>query len=85
MKDNHSVVESADHTESECFHKGEKCQETEVRRMTVALPVQQTQDNEGPKEGHIEGPYAATTSMNVEKRTIRSTHWFTTQAMAEGD
>jgi hypothetical protein len=53
--------------------------------MTVALPVQQPQDNEGPKEGHIKGPYAATTSMNVEKRAIRRTHWFTTQAMAEGD
>ena len=71
MKDDHIVIGSGDYTESEGFHKSEETEETEVQRMAVALPVQQPQDNEGPKEWHIERPCAMMMSMYVERRTQR--------------
>ncbi len=85
MKDDHVIKGSSDYSESEGFHQSEQCQETEVRRMAVALPVQQPQDDEGPKEGHIEGPYAVAASMGVERRARESTYWVWTQRTVELD
>lgn len=85
MKDDHIVKGSSDYSESEGFHEGEQSQETEIRRMAVALPVQQPQDDEGPKEGHIEGPYAVVASVDVERRARESTYWFRTQSTAVVD
>src|SRR6266702_6791616 len=42
LKDDHVVVKSSDHAEGECLHEGKECQETDVQRMAVALPVQQS-------------------------------------------
>jgi hypothetical protein len=85
LKDDHIINGSSGYSESEGFHKSEQSQETEVRRMAVALPVQQPQDDEGPEEGHVEGPHAVTTSMGVERRARESTYWVRTQETAELD
>jgi len=85
LKDDHIIKGSSDYSESEGFHKSKQCQETEVRRVAVALPVQQPQDDEGPKERHIEGPYAVTTSVDVERRVRECTYWVRTQATAESE
>jgi hypothetical protein len=85
LKDNHIVIGSGGYTESEGFHKSEETKETEVQRMAVALPVQQPQDNQGPKEWHIEGPWAMMMSMYVERIIQRDTHCALIQKTAELD
>ena len=43
--------------------------------MAVALPIQESQDDEGPKEGYIEGPDTVMLSVNIGRKRGRNTDW----------
>lgn len=73
--ENESRVEKGDgDAKSEGLKERKDREENEVGGMAVALPEEQTEDNEGSEQGHIERPQAAETMSDTFDWRVHITH-----------
>lgn len=70
LKNNSRIEEGSHDSERECFHKREDRQQDQVQGMAVALPVQETENDDCAEEWYIECPEAMERLSGPAKCTV---------------